>query len=399
MKKNIIASILAAITLFAVSCKQEAPYKALIVTGQGDHNWEISSSVYKNILDQTLLFDTYIAVSPEKGGKMEKFNPRFSDFNVVILDYNGDEWSEETKTAFVDYIKNGGGAIVTRPAVSAFPGWKEYNEICGLGTWKEGPFAELPFMAISRGRLIYDTVPALPGIEARRKETEVRFRSLEHPVTAGLPVRWLHGSDNIMGRLHGPADNLSLIATAPSDTTGKDEPVIWSLPYVAGRVFATTLGVTDNDGGPALKCAGFITLVQRGAEWAATGKVGQKVPIDFPSAAATVVRPEYLPLTLAEDLAGISVYTVGGSTKYLSDLQARIRDAKDDKAETDKIEKMMIAVLRNKKATADGKILILNELSWMGSDLSVTYIKECLEKEELKDAAKYALERMGVTYQ
>jgi hypothetical protein len=33
----------------------------------------------------------------------------------------------------------------------------------------------------------------------------------------------------------------------------------------------------------ALRCAGFITTLQRGAEWCATGKVTQAVPEDFPS--------------------------------------------------------------------------------------------------------------------
>jgi len=36
--------------------------------------------------------------------------------------------------------------------------------------------------------------------------------------------------------------------------------------------------------GLALACVGFITTFQRGTEWAATGKVTQKVPSTFPSA-------------------------------------------------------------------------------------------------------------------
>jgi hypothetical protein len=33
-----------------------------------------------------------------------------------------------------------------------------------------------------------------------------------------------------------------------------------------------------------MACVGFITTLARGAEWAATGKVTQKVPADFPTA-------------------------------------------------------------------------------------------------------------------
>jgi hypothetical protein len=33
-----------------------------------------------------------------------------------------------------------------------------------------------------------------------------------------------------------------------------------------------------------MKCVGFLVTYQRGAEWAATGRVTQKVPADFPTA-------------------------------------------------------------------------------------------------------------------
>ena len=45
-----------------------------------------------------------------------------------------------------------------------------------------------------------------------------------------------------------------------------------------GRVFNTTLG-HDVD---ALRSVAFIVTFQRGSEWAATGKVTQDVPSDFP---------------------------------------------------------------------------------------------------------------------
>jgi hypothetical protein len=36
---------------------------------------------------------------------------------------------------------------------------------------------------------------------------------------------------------------------------------------------------------------GFITTFLRGTEWAATGKVTQKIPADFPSADKSSSRP------------------------------------------------------------------------------------------------------------
>ena len=40
----------------------------------------------------------------------------------------------------------------------------------------------------------------------------------------------------------------------------------------------------------AQKCAGFITTLQRGVEWAATGKVTQQAPSDFPTAEKVSLR-------------------------------------------------------------------------------------------------------------
>jgi type 1 glutamine amidotransferase len=62
--------------------------------------------------------------------------------------------------------------------------------------------------------------------------------------------------------------------------------MLMALTYGKGRIFHTTMGHDI----PALSCAGFIATFQRGTEWAATGKVTQKVPADFPSAGAVSVR-------------------------------------------------------------------------------------------------------------
>ncbi len=43
------------------------------------------------------------------GGDMGTFNPDFSKYNLVVVDYNGDSWNEKTKTAFVDFVNKGGG--------------------------------------------------------------------------------------------------------------------------------------------------------------------------------------------------------------------------------------------------------------------------------------------------
>ena len=53
-----------------------------------------------------------------------------------------------------------------------------------------------------------------------------------------------------------------------------------TIDYHKGRVFHTTLGHDDY----SIECVGFMVTFLRGAEWAATGKVTQNIPKDFPGA-------------------------------------------------------------------------------------------------------------------
>jgi type 1 glutamine amidotransferase len=57
-----------------------------------------------------------------------------------------------------------------------------------------------------------------------------------------------------------------------------------------GRVFHTAIGHNNGKDLTAQKCVGFIATLQRGVEWAATGKVTQKVPEDFPTAEKVSLR-------------------------------------------------------------------------------------------------------------
>jgi type 1 glutamine amidotransferase len=77
---------------------------------------------------------------------------------------------------------------------------------------------------------------------------------------------------------------MTILATACDSPelqkAGRNEPMLMVIDYHKGRVFHTTLG-HDTD---AFESVGFITTFLRGAEWAATGKVTQEIPKDFPDA-------------------------------------------------------------------------------------------------------------------
>jgi type 1 glutamine amidotransferase len=395
----IIIMVVAGLLTFSSACKKETTYKTLIITGQNNHNWKASSPVLKQILDETGMFTSEIMISPEKGGDMNTFNPDFSKYKLVVLDYNGDSWSEKTNASFLEYVKNGGGVVIYHAANNSFPGWKEYNEMTGLGGWGDRTEKNGPYVYYKKNELVVDTAAGPGGSHGKRREFLVTTRVTDHPVTKGLPVRWLHGTDELYSQLRGPAKNMQILATAFADTaagggTMRDEPMLMAITWEKGRIFHTAMGHADEGGGPAMECAGFIVTLQRGAEWAVTGNVTQPVPFDFPNAAGVVLRPDFKEISLEEALTKIGSYDISKSTKYLSCLQSHIRKLAGDQNGLLDIEKSILKVLINKETTIDAKKLLLRELSWMGTDYSVPVITDLISNADLKDEAGFALARL-----
>jgi type 1 glutamine amidotransferase len=277
--------------LLAVSVSwADPPLKALIVDGQNAHNWKETSPVLKTLLEDSGMFQVDVATSPPKGQDMSGFQPDFSKYALVVLNYQGDEWPADTKQAFVDYVKNGGGVLVYHFACAAFPKWPEYNEIIGLGGWGGRNETAGPYLRLRDGKFVRDETPGRGGGHGPMQPFQLIVREPNHPITQGLPPAFMHVDDELYGWLRGPAKNVTVLATAfaPKELggAGEHEPVLFTVEYGKGRVFQNALGHT----GKELKSVAFIATFLRGAEWAATGKVTQSVPADFPGPDKASIR-------------------------------------------------------------------------------------------------------------
>ncbi len=254
-----------ALTAAAGLCQQPAaPAKAakvqvLIIAGQNGHDWKATTPVLRKILEDTGRFE--VRVTEEfRGAAPETLAP----YDVVILNYFDKKkpelrWGERADAALINFVKAGKGVVVYHFATAAFDGWTDYEKLSG-GNWRPSN-----------------------GHHSARHDFEVTVKDANHPIMKGLPAKMPQPSDELYANLKWqPASTYHVLATAwddhalyngkakqPTPGAGLDQPMLWTLDYGKGRVFATALGHDP----AAMNSEVFVKTLIRGTEWAATGAV------------------------------------------------------------------------------------------------------------------------------
>ena len=316
------ATAFAALVLTATAASDKI--KVLIVDGQNNHQWATTTPMLKRILEDTGRFTVDVSTSPAakpnapKMGKeatpaqkatheenLKKFaaaeaahkaaapaqwaqwRPKFSNYAVVVSNYNGESWPAEVREAFAAYVRGGGGFVSYHAAYNSFPVWPVYNAMIGLGGWGGRNDKSGPYLRLRDGAWTKDLAAGPGGGHGAQHEFLVETRA-DHPIVRGLPAKWMHAKDELYHGLRGPADNVTVLASALSDKTNEQEPMLMVIPFGKGRVFHTALGHAAD----AVNGLGFQVTFARGTEWAATGKVTLPAPkADALTADRAAVRP------------------------------------------------------------------------------------------------------------
>ncbi len=255
MKSFRICLVSAALSCFAAA---DVKPRVLILSGANNHDWKQTTPAIRAALEETGRFEVdveenVIAMKPEA----------FAPYAVVLGNFNtfgGDapatkEWPVQTRQAFLDHMAKGNGLVIVHAGSSVFYDWPEFQTLA-CGTWKDGT---------GHG-----------AIHLNR----VTFTDQESPITKGLEPFWIR--DEFWQNIHVAPGAKPLASVTPDPAfqgSGKPENILFTTESGGARGFAIFLGhdvVTMNN-------SAWKTLLQRGTEWAATGKVTIPPAKDWPS--------------------------------------------------------------------------------------------------------------------
>ncbi len=237
---------------FAISAnedpsKKQEPIKLLILSGKNNHMWEETTPFLMKLYNESGRFSADETIRPDTLTYDD-----FSCYDIVLNNWNSWpendlRWPKETENGLLKYLKEGGGLVFFHASSSAFYKWPKFKDI-STASW-----------------LIDSTR------HGKRCMVDVELKNTKHSITKGmkdfkvLDELWQNASKN---------PNFKVLGSAWNEECHVKQPAIMVAEIKKGRVFHTILGHDIE----ALSYPGVKSLMLRGAEWAASGKVTIPLP-------------------------------------------------------------------------------------------------------------------------
>lgn len=265
-----------------------AKLNALVITGgapYGYHPWESNVELLKPRL-KAFGFDDVEYLIAKGLEDWRKWDGRFADYDAVVIMYYWSQAPERKLEALDQYIRDGGALVVVHSALAGF--WKQrlFDEWTGLA-YRERAEAYGKSLVFGEGgeRIVRDPGEGDGSGHQPIQAFKLYTRQPDHPIMRDLPPAWMQAEDELYHDLRGSHTEIDVLATAETPD-GLHHPQAWTRSHGEGRVFCLTLGHHE----PGVSSVGFVTLLARGIEWAATGDVTLPVPENFPSEGAPVTE-------------------------------------------------------------------------------------------------------------
>ena len=238
--------------------------RLLILSGANNHAWKATTPVLKTMYEASGRFTADVTedVPHLKAADFARYDCIVSNYTTYPA-IEGKRWPAETEKAFLDYIAAGHGFVLFHAASTAWGDWPEFGDLIGL-TWQKDK----------------TTGKNVSGHGAQHSFA-ITIVDKDHPITHGMKD-FQHVKDELYHRqlLHPAA---KVLATTFSDKakggSGENEPMIVVTELGKGRCFHNALGHDPRQ----MEGVGFRTLMLRGTEWAATGKVTIPIPANWPA--------------------------------------------------------------------------------------------------------------------
>lgn len=257
----------------------EKRLKVLIISGQNsyEHDWTGVNNMLRTLLQDTKRFDVRVTEDFDYGSL-----DMLKAYDVVLLNYSSrwnyaDQsqhlWSDAAFKALYAYVREGGGLVAYHSSFTWGRDIPDYKRLVGAvmvpGQSRRAPPGAFPVHIIDRDN------PITQGMREyiwTYNDDMYTNMSLDPEAKIHVLATAFDSSASYDPKLTGPKYPVAAYTPEKLKAMGgmdADHPQVWTAAYGKGRVFAMTLGHDE----VSLHFAGLQTLLLRGTEWAATGKV------------------------------------------------------------------------------------------------------------------------------